>query len=258
MMSKLRAFLGCVRLGFWESARKRLFASLGLFLTLAVLVAVLGKELSVRQDEKILKDIGLAAMELIAVFFGLVGGSSAIAREVEQRSFYFVLSRPVSRASFVVGKFAGMAVAQLMNLAGLFLILCAALAQIGVKIEVRLLVAVLGIAFQVLLAAVIAMAFSAFTSPTMAMVSSLACYIAGRWSEIIRNAREISPESPQLLWDALYLGLPNYRYMDFKALAVYGDIVPVGQLLGVSAYVACYIGIALSIAVLRFERKDLR
>ncbi len=258
MKVNLRAFWGCVWLGFWESLRQRVLAGLAIFLAIAFVIAILGRDLSVGQDVKLVKDIGLAVMELIAVFFGLVGGSSVIAREVEQRSFYFVLSRPTSRASFVVGKFTGMAVAQAVNLIGLLIVLCAALTFIRAPLDLRLGVAALGIGFQALLAAAIALMFSVFTSPTIAMAGSLSCYIAGRWSDIIRNAREIAPDTPQFLWDALYLALPNYRYMDFKALAIYGDMVSPGHLATVAAYAACYVAIALSITVLRFERRDLR
>ncbi len=258
MIPRIRVFVGCAQLGYWESSRQRLFASLALYLALAILVAVLGKELSIRQDEKILKDFGLAAMEMLAVFYALIGGSSILASEMEQKSFYFVLSRPTSRFSFLVGKFTGMAAAQLVNLLGLFGILWATLAYIDVPVDARLLVAVLGIAFQALLVGAITTALSVFTSPPIAMVFAFASYIAGRWSDVIRGANEIAPETPKLLWEALYLALPNYRYMDFKALAVYGDLLPVEHLLSVAAYAVCYTAIALSIAVLGFERKDLR
>jgi ABC-type transport system involved in multi-copper enzyme maturation permease subunit len=254
----LRGAVACARLAFFEAVRQRLFATWGVFAALVALVALIGGELSVRQDERVLKDLGLAGIELVAVLLGLVSGTTVILAEVDRRSYAFVLSRATTRAAFVVGKFAGLAAAQGVNLVGLGLILIAGLAFIDAAPDRGLFMALFGIGLQVLLISALSMAASIWTSSAIAVAAGLVTYLAGRWSDVILNAREIAPDTPQWLWDAIYLALPNYRYMDLKDYAIYGAGLADPPLAGIALYAACYLATVLTAAVMGFEGRDLR
>lgn len=257
-MTRLGAFSACVRLGFRQAIREWLFASIGIFAAITAVLAILGNELSVRQEEKVLKDVGLAVMELSAVFLALGAGVSVVFRETERRSFFFVLSRPISRSTFIVGKFLGVTAAQMVNLLGLTAVLCAGIVYLRASIDAGLAVAVLGIALQVLLVTAISLAFSTWTTPGIATVGALSAYLAGRWSDIIRNAREIAPDTPQWLWESLYLVLPNYRYMDLKSYAIYSEPPGPHALLLIAGYAISYATVAVAIGATGFSKRDLR
>ena len=100
---------------FRETVRERVLYNLVFFAILMTLAGLLLGPLSIRQDEKILKDVGLAAMDgfgtLIAVFIG----TGLVSKEIERRSLYPLLAKPLSRGEFFLGKFAGLAFTLLVN-----------------------------------------------------------------------------------------------------------------------------------------------
>ena len=87
------------------------------FAILMTLAGLLLGQLSVRQDEKILKDIGLAAMDLFGTLIAVFIGTGLVSKEIERRSLYPLLAKPLSRGEFFLGKFAGLAFTLLVNLA---------------------------------------------------------------------------------------------------------------------------------------------
>jgi hypothetical protein len=79
--------------------------------------AIFMSRLTAAQDLKVIKDLGLAAMNLIGLLIAIFIGTGLVAKEVERRSIYSVLSKPVSRTSFLLGKFAGLVLTLAVNLA---------------------------------------------------------------------------------------------------------------------------------------------
>jgi hypothetical protein len=102
------------------------------------------------------------------------------------------------------------------------------------------------------------MLLSSITSSTLAAVGTLGIVLAGRYSDVIRNMREVVPGAPQLLIDGLYAAIPNFRNFDFKSRAAYGDPIP-GDVLGWAAlYAAAYLAVLLSLGIVVFRRRDLQ
>ena len=80
--------------------------------------------------------------------------------------------------------------------------------------------------------------------------------VAGRFSDVIRNMREVAPGAPAWLIQGLYYALPNYRNFDFKDRVVYGDPISAADLGWVTAYAAVYVAIVLGIALAAFRRRE--
>ena len=92
---------------FRETVRERVLYNLVFFAILMTLAGLLLGQLSIRQDEKILKDIGLAAMDLFGTLIAVFIGTGLVSKEIERRSLYPLLAKPLSRGEFFLGKFAG-------------------------------------------------------------------------------------------------------------------------------------------------------
>src|SRR5512134_2267674 len=102
---------------FRESVRERVLYNLVFFAILMTLSGLLLGDLSIREDEKIIKDIGLAAMDVFGTLIALFLGVGLVNKEIERRSLYPLLAKPLSRSEFFLGKFAGLALTLLVNVA---------------------------------------------------------------------------------------------------------------------------------------------
>ena len=106
---------------FKGSVRDRVLYNLVLFAVLMILASHLIGQLTASQDVKIIKDLSLAATDL----FGLV------AKEVERRSIYTILSKPVRRHEVILGKYSGLVLTLAVNLAVMAIVVYGVLAYVS-------------------------------------------------------------------------------------------------------------------------------
>lgn len=241
-----------------ETVRERVLYNLVFFAILMTLSGVLLGELSIRQDEKIIKDIGLASMDLFGTLIAVFIGVGLVNKEIERRSLYPLLAKPLAREEFFLGKFGGLAFTLLVNVGvmtgGLWLTLVAT----GRGFDLHLLGAVYPIYLGLLLVVALALVFSTLTSPALAAVCTVGLVVAGRFSDVIRNMREVAPGVPAWLVQALYYALPNFRHFDFKDPVAYGDPVAPAALAWVTAYAAAYTAFLMVVGLAAFRARDLQ
>ena len=94
---------------FRESVRDKVLYNLVFFAVLLIAVSYLLSQLTAGQDMKVIKDLGLAAMSLFGLFIAVFIGIGLVSKEVEKRSIYALLAKPIRRQEFVVGKYLGLA-----------------------------------------------------------------------------------------------------------------------------------------------------
>ena len=241
---------------FRETIRERVLYNLLFFAIVMTLSGLLLRQLSIRQDEKIIKDIALAAMDLFGTVIAVFVGVGLVSKEIERRSLYPLMAKPVTRDEFLLGKFAGLSFTLLVNVlvmaAGLYLTLLLT----GRAADLRLLAAVFPIFLSLVVTVSLALLFSIFTSTALAAFGSLILVVAGRFSDVIRNMQEVAPGAPRWLIQGLYYALPNYRNFDFKNRVVYGDPISSGDLAWVTLYAAVYTAIVLGIALWSFRHRE--
>jgi Cu-processing system permease protein len=243
---------------FRETVRERVLYNLVFFAVLMTLSGLLLKQLSIRQDEKIIKDVGLASMELFGTLIAVFIGVGLVSKEIERRSLYPLLAKPVSRSEFFLGKFAGLAFTLLVNVSMMTLGLFLTLKLTGRWPDLALLKAVYTIYLALLLVVALAMLFSCVTSTAIAAVCTVGLVVGGRFSDVIRNMREVAPGTPTWLVDGLYYIVPNFRNFDLKDRVAYGDPVPFSLLGLVTAYAAVYIAVALAVGLWSFRSRDFQ
>jgi ABC-type Na+ efflux pump permease subunit len=240
-----------------ETVRERVLYNLLFFAILMTLSGLLLGELSIRQDLKILKDIGLASMDLFGTLIAIFIGVGLVNKEIERRSLYPLLAKPLSRDEFFVGKFLGLCFTLLVNLAvmtaGLWLTLA-----VTRRADAHLLRGIYPIYLGLVLVVALALLFSTLTSPALAAVCTVGVIVAGRFSDVIRNMRDVAPDVPHWLPTGLYYLLPNFRNFDFKDRVAYGDQVSAQALLWVTAYAAAYAGVLILLGLAAFRRRDLQ
>jgi ABC-type transport system involved in multi-copper enzyme maturation permease subunit len=241
-----------------ETVRERVLYNLVFFAILMTLSGLLLGQLSIRQDEKIIKDIGLASMDLFGTLIAIFIGVGLVNKEIERRSLYPLLAKPLAREEFFFGKFLGLSFTLLINVAVMTLGLWITLAAVGRRADAHLLRAIYPIYLGLVLVVALALFFSTLTSPALAAICTVGVVLAGRLSDVIRNMREVAPGVPGWLPTALYYILPNFRSFDLKDRVVYGDPVPIQALLWVTAYAAAYAALLILAGLAVFRKRDLQ
>src|SRR5438874_9220684 len=102
---------------FRESVRDKVLYNLVLFAILLIGASYVIGQLTAGQDVKIIKDLGLAATSVFGLFIAVFIGIGLVSKEVERRSIYALLTKPVSRPQFIVGKYAGLVLTLAVNVA---------------------------------------------------------------------------------------------------------------------------------------------
>lgn len=242
---------------FRETVRERVLYNLVFFAILMTLSGLLLGELSIRQDERIIKNLGLAAMDVFGTLIAIFIGVGLVSKEIERRSLYPLLAKPLAREEFLLGKFLGLCSTLVVNVGVMSVGLYATLFFTHHALDLTLLKAVYPLLLGLFITVALALLFSTMTSSTLAAVFTVSTALAGRFSDVVRNMREVSESAPEWLVRAVYLLVPNFRILDVKDHVVYGDPVGGRVLLAATAYALSYVLVVLGIAMLRFRSRDL-
>lgn len=245
---------------FRETVRERVLYNLVFFAILMTLSGLLLGELSIRQDEKIIKDVGLAAIDVFGTLIAVFIGVNLVNKEIERRSLYPLLAKPLSRTEFLAGKFGGLALTLLVNTLTMTLGVYFALLVAGRGVDwMGIAKGAYALYLGLLLLVALALFFSTLvTSSALAAVGTVAVLVAGRFSDVIRNMREVAPEMPAWVAAAFYYALPNFHAFDFKNQVAYGDPVSPAALAWVTLYAVLYVALLLTGGVLAFRARDLK
>jgi len=257
---------------FRESVRDKVLYNLVFFAILLMGASYLIGQLTAGQDVKIIKDLGLAATSIFGLFIAVFIGIGLVSKEVERRSIYSLLSKPIERHQLVIGKYAGLILTLAVNLSIMAIALYTVLAYMAwmagpgaeaawdaPALDPALLKAV-GLTFvELAIVTAIALFFSTFSTPMLSAALTLGFFLAGRFSTDLRNFNEVV-ESSVASWLArlLYWVLPNLGPYDVRSQVVHGLPVPAGYLVITTFYGALYIAALLVGAVAVFSRRDFK
>jgi len=243
---------------FREAIRHRILYLLLFFAVAMISFAQILSLLTVGSEEKIIKDFGLASIDVFGVLTAVFIGIGLVSQEIERRTVYTLLAKPLHRFEFVLGKYAGLAITLLVNTAVMTLWFFLALLVKGM-FDGMLAVAVLLLFFQFLLITALAVLFSCLSTPILASVMTLALYVIGHllWSLDLLGAR-LTTASGRLLCRVLYFVLPNLGNFDIKGEVVHGLSIGGTRLLWAAAYLVLYGSAVLWSACAVFERKELQ
>jgi Cu-processing system permease protein len=257
---------------FRESVRDKVLYNLVLFAILMMGASYLVGQLTAGQDVKIIKDLGLTATSVFGVFIAVFIGIGLVSKEVERRSVYSLLPKPIHRYQLILGKYAGLTLTLIVNIGIMTLAFYAVLlytawgidpivqsAWDAPALDPALLEAIGLILVELLLVTAIALFFSTFSTPILSAALTFGLFIAGHFSTDLRNFDQVvdSPAAVRLA-RGLYWVLPNLGQFDVKSQVVHGQPVAAGYMALTTGYAVLYTGVLLTIAVLIFSRRDFK
>ena len=247
---------------FRESVRDRVLYNLILFVLILVCASVFISELSINQETKFIATLGLSAMLVFGALIAIFIGVALVYKEIDKRTIYNLLSKPVHRHEFIIGKYLGLCMTLLVNSA--VMILCAELALMYVNhgfvpLQVSVLSAGYLIYLELALIVAVALMFSSFSTPMLAALFTFAVYVIGHFSADLKLAAELSQSALiRGLLTLLYYVVPNLSNFGFITEASHGQEVPLRMALSATVYAVVYISILLSASVLIFQRRNFK
>ncbi len=245
-----------------EAFRRKLAVNLLVFAVALVSASLVISTLTFGEQYRIIADIGLSAMEIFGTLIAVFLGSALIAGDVERRTVYPVLAKPVSRATYVAGRYLGLVATTTLNLVVMAVFFVGVLALylrgLGFLGDTPLLATLCAIALQLAMIAAIAVFFSTFTTVTLAAIFTLSLVVAGHLTSDLVRYWSKQGDLAALLGKALYLVVPNLEALNLKEAVVYKDTLAAGPVATALLYGVLYSAgvVALSAAV--FSRRDLR
>ncbi|MBM3771689.1 MAG: ABC transporter permease [Acidimicrobiia bacterium] len=257
---------------FRESVRDKVLYNLVFFAILLMGASYLLGQLTAGQDVKIIKDLGLVATSVFGLFIAVFIGIGLVSKEVERRSIYSLLSKPIERYQLVVGKYLGLTLTLAVNLSIMAVALYGVLAYMAWMagpaaaaawdapvLDPALLKAIALTFVELAIVTAIALFFSTFSTPMLSAALTFGLFIAGRFSADLRNFNQVL-ESPvaTTLATGLYWILPNLSPFDVRAQVVHGQPVATGYLVLTTVYGVIYISALIAAATAVFARRDFK
>jgi ABC-type transport system involved in multi-copper enzyme maturation permease subunit len=242
-----------------EAIRSRVLYTLLFFAVVLIGTGVLLSTLSYVESTRILQSVGLAAIRLFGAAIAIFIGIGLIHREVERRTIYTILSKPISRAEFLLGKYLGLVATIWLQVA----IMGAAFAVVslltGAPLTHQLAMALVLAAAELALVVAFATLFSCFTTPMLAALFTTGLYAVGHLARDLRDLGTKSDlESVRLFSSALYRVLPDLESFNVTTQALHSLPLPGSEVVFALLYGAGYSALLLMLAVVVFERRDFK
>lgn len=247
---------------FREAVRDRVLYNLVVFALLMIGAAILVGQISIGIERLVIINLGLSAISVFGLVMAIFIGVGLVYKEIEKRTLYSLLAKPIRRWEFLVGKYAGLLLTLAVNTTFMTLGLAAALFYVGRHFErsdASILVAVYFILLEFALVTALALFFSCFSSPMLSTLYTLGIYITGVFAEDIHGVGEFTRNSALLaITRTLYYLVPNFHNFNVIATVAHGSAIPFALVWQNTLYAALYVTILLLAASAVFSSRNLK
>jgi len=247
---------------FREAVRDRVLYNLVFFALLMMAAAIVVGQISIGIEDSVIVSLGLSAISVIGLLIAVFIGVALVSKEMDKRTLYALLAKPVRRWEFLLGKFGGLVLTLAVNTAAMALGLLLVMLYVKHSLErsdAAVLVAVYFILLKLALVIALALLFSCFTTSLLAILYTAGLYIVGLYVQELKNlpVDVMSPGAAQLTKWLAYL-LPNFENYNVMALAAHGRSIPGALILQNTVYTVVYCAVVLCVAAVVFSRKNLK
>jgi ABC-type transport system involved in multi-copper enzyme maturation permease subunit len=242
-----------------EAIRNKLLYTLLFFAIALIGTGVLVSMLSYVESERILQDVGLAAIRLMSVGIAVFVGVGLIHGEVKSRTIYTILSKPVSRVEFLLGKYTGLVATTWLMLVVMGVAFAGVSLACGAPLDMGHLTAFFLIGMELVVMVAVATLFSAFTTPMLASLFTVGVYLLGHLSRDLRLLGEQAQgELLRPIANFLFELLPDLESFNVTIQAVHQLPIPAAEVGWAVVYGSCYAAGLLICASYLFSRRDFR
>ena len=243
---------------FRENLRDKLLYNLLIFALLMIGSSLLLMTLTLGEFHRLILDIGLGSINFFGVLIAIFVGIGLVSKEIEKKTIYTIISKPVARYQFLLGKYMGLSLTLLVNTAIMAVGLLAVLYFQNVPIHVVLFKALGTIFLEFMVVTAVALFFSTFTSATLSAIFTLAIFVIGHLTTDLRTFGQKMDAVGRGILDGIYYLLPNLERFNLKGHVTHQLDVSGNDLLLIATYGVVYTAFLLLLASVIFQRRDFR
>lgn len=249
---------------FREAIRNKVLYSLLFFATVVIVASLAFGALSVREEVRLTADLGFGGMSMFLVLIAIFAGVNLVYKELDRKTVYTLIPKPIRRYQFILGKYLGLAVTLLVLAVIMTTVLFGVLHFQGAEYHSGFVMLTILVYLEVLIVTAVAVFFSSFSTPFLSGLFTVGIFLLGRSvPDILRVAEKIS--EPALAWALKGVArlVPNLRFfyvsgadVSGEHLSIHGSFVDWSYIgLGV-AYAGLYAALTLVLAMILFSRRD--
>lgn len=243
---------------FRENLRDKLLYNLLIFALLMIGSSLILMRLTLGEFHRLILDIGLGSINFFGVLIAIFVGIGLVSKEIEKKTIYTIVSKPVARFQFLLGKYLGLSLTLLINTAIMAGGLLAVLYVQEVPIHAVLFKALGLIVVEFMVITAVALLFSTFSSATFSAIFTLALYVIGHLTPDLKAFGEKMGGLEKTILEGMYYVLPNLDRFNLKGHVTHQLDVPAGDLLVIGLYGMAYTAFLLTVASVIFQRRDFR
>jgi ABC-type transport system involved in multi-copper enzyme maturation permease subunit len=243
---------------FRENLRDKLLYNLLIFALLMIGSSLILMRLTLGEFHRLILDIGLGSINFFGVLIAIFIGIGLVSKEIEKKTIYTIVSKPVARFQFLLGKYLGLSFTLFINTAIMAAGLLAVLYLQDVPVHGVLFKALSMIMMEFMVITAVALLFSTFSSATFSAIFTLALYVIGHLTPDLKTFGEKMGGLGKTILEGMYYVLPNLDRFNLKGHVTHQIDVPTGDLLMIAAYGMVYTAFLLTLASIIFQRRDFR
>jgi ABC-type transport system involved in multi-copper enzyme maturation permease subunit len=244
---------------YLEGFRQKIFISAVVFAVVLVFLSVFLGPFSLGEISKIIRDFGLAISSLLGIFIIVTVGSAILYRDLERRTIYTIVTRPVRPREIIIGKFIGLTLLVISLSAAMALVQQLVIFMSEGRFDFHILLAPLFGGFEIMVMVGILLLFSSFSSATFSSVMTVVLYVVGHASPDLKLFAD-TVKSPLLKTaaTAFYYLLPNLENFNLRLAVVYRLPMPADQVGYMVCYGFMYVILLLYLSVIFFENREFK
>lgn len=255
MMGKI---LAVAQNTFRESVRDKVLYVLLFFAAATILGSKALGWISIGQDIKVVKDISLAAVSVFGVLIAIFVGTNLVYKEIDKRTIYTILSRPLYRYEFILGKYLGLGGLLGVVTVAMAVVAAAYVLALGGSVNVTFVVAILLTYVELLLITAFAVLLSSVASPILGAMVVFSIYVLGHATNIlVALPPHFDDTTAKWVMELLYYVVPNLSNLNLRAEAANDVPVAWSYVAWATTYGMVYTAVVLALAALAFEDKDV-
>jgi Cu-processing system permease protein len=243
---------------FKESIRDKVLYAILAFAFVYITFTIFLGSISLGQDLHVARSLGLAGIYLFGLLLTIFLGASLVYKELERRTLYLILSKPITRAQFILGKFFGFFASVSLSIAGMACVYLCVVAYEGGGFDSPGLLAILFEIFEMGILIALSVFFSTYTRPLPAtMYTILALYVGHSLGTLVDSATRAQSTAFISIAKTLYYILPNLEKFDIRTIVIYGGAPTLSAVLAAFTYAFLYATILLYAASLLLSKREL-
>lgn len=248
---------------FREAIRNKVLYVL-LFFAVALIVSALAvAQISLQEDARVVRDLGLGGISMFGVVIAIFVGTNLVYKELERKTIYSILPKPLHRHEFVLGKFVGISLTLLVQVVLMTLVLFGVLAIEKLGIEGAIVRAIVLLYLEIFLIAALTVMFSTFTTPLLSALFTAGLFVVGRSVGEIQELMKRSEGVVHALLAVIIRIVPDLRLfyvsgamLNNQPISVHGTFVGWDYVGQAGLYSFGYATVALILASVLFARRD--